>query len=102
MIYISEAHADDEWPISNIIKIKQTKTVEDRITVVKKNMADSQLNIYVDDVTLKNFETTYCGWPERGYIIENNKIQHICYAQPDDMINWRGELQTWITDFIGK
>jgi len=96
VIYISEAHADDEWPISNVIKINQTTDINKRIEVAKKYLSDSKFNIYVDNCSKNNYETLYAGWPERGYIILDNKIKLICRAKINDYVRWTEEIQGWL------
>jgi len=96
VIYISEAHADDEWPISQGIQIKQTQTVKERIDVVKYYLKDRLFDVYVDDALKENFEYHYAGWPERAFIIVKGKIEYISYVKVNDLISWRKEIEEWL------
>jgi len=95
-VYISEAHADDEWPISNEIKISQTRTVQERIAVIEKHLKDRKFNVYVDNVTSNNFESVYAGWPERGFVIVNRKIDYISFGKVNDLVRWSEEIDLWL------
>lgn len=71
-VYISEAHADDEWPIrtEKKLKIKQHQEIEDRVkasNVLKKNY-DWKIPLYLDCMD-NEFEQTYNGWPLRILLI---------------------------------
>ena len=100
VIYISEAHAADEWSLSNIVTINQHRTIEDWISAAKlllQKKCGNYLNrIYVDNIVLPNYENTYSGWPERGYIFHYNKIVHICYGNVEDLVRWPEEINQWL------
>mmetsp|Transcript_50184 Transcript_50184/g.61567 ORF Transcript_50184/g.61567 Transcript_50184/m.61567 type:complete len:124 (-) Transcript_50184:64-435(-) len=76
-IYISEAHASDEWPLrtKKSLLIKQHKTNLDRINVAKGfvNEYGFKLPMYVDTIS-NDFERTYSAWPLRAFVILKNKI----------------------------
>ncbi len=100
VIYISEAHASDEWALSNLYEIPQHKSVSERIKVAKSYIEQRNVNysdkIYVDSLDLHNFETTYSSWPERGYIFLDDKIEFICYGRVEDLIRWTEEIDKWL------
>ncbi|GMH54801.1 hypothetical protein TrST_g3682, partial [Triparma strigata] len=79
VVYIEEAHAQDEWPISSSryaekpVLINQPTTVEERIAVCKiflssYNVPESGPNfqVIVDDPSTNNaFSAAYAPWPFR-------------------------------------
>lgn len=94
IIYISEAHAKDEWPLRLEDVNNQHKTIEDRIKIAKTVKCD--INIYCDSFEKDNFENTYSSWPERGYIIKNGRIEMISQMEVDYYDDWHFEFETWI------
>jgi len=71
-VYVSEAHATDEWPLGNFVSITQHKTIEERIEAAKKfvSVLNFKLPVYVDTID-NSFDNVYCAWPDRYYIIKN-------------------------------
>jgi hypothetical protein len=69
-VYIEEAHADDEWPLSTTFCIKQHKTMEERLTAAKKLVEEfgSTIPVLVDSMA-NEFNTKYSVWPERFFIV---------------------------------
>lgn len=85
MVYITEAHAADVWPIgksAGTINYKH-QTIGDRIDCIKKFKSEYNLElpIYADDMD-NTFETEYAAWPFRYYCVINNKLHNI--GQPSD------------------
>ena len=79
-IYISEAHANDEWPIRNKkdLKIKQHKSLNERINIskeLKTKKYNLKWNLYCDNIN-NDFQNIYSAWPLRVYLI-NNKNKSI-------------------------
>jgi len=106
VIYISEAHAADEWNLSKKFSINQHKTVEDRINVAKKYVKENDcfksvnFTLYVDSIEHeKSFEKTYCGWPERGFIVYKNQLEYISFGVPNDIVHW---IYTNLISLINK
>jgi hypothetical protein len=102
-IYITEAHADDEWPIGSSIQIKQPKTNQQRIYAVNQFIQATQWNqqlipIYVDFIQ-NQFDEIYAAWPVRFYIMKQNQILHI--AEPDNASYDMFDLQKKIEQAIG-
>ncbi len=97
-IYISEAHAVYEWPISLKYYSKQQTTIEERIHTVEKFKEEFKLSykVYVDSFSGNNFESVYAGWSEIGYIIYNNNIEYITNVSPADRIKWKDEIIEWL------
>lgn len=89
MIYISEAHAQDEWPIGSSVKYNQTKSFEDRRKAASEchqALKMKPLSMFID-VPLNgacegDFENKYAPWPIRMYLIDaTKKILHIADPQ---------------------
>jgi len=78
-IYIAEAHAVDEWPLGRHTKIKQHKTLDDRVNAAKSLQELAQerkLNIgsiAVDDIDNK-FTQLFACHPERFFVIYRGKL----------------------------
>jgi hypothetical protein len=99
VIYISEAHAKDEWPLSSSDITLQHKTIGDRIHAAKRLNADYPL--YCDSFGENNFESIYSGWPERAFIIDEGIIKFISYHAVDGYDNWHESVEEWIYKFAG-
>ncbi len=97
-IYISEAHASDEWPISLKYNPCQHKKIEDRIRVANefKKEFELDISIYVDSMNDENFEKIYSCWPERAFIFHNSVIEYISYARVNGRMQWRVEIEKLI------
>src|SRR3972149_11205805 len=93
VIYITEAHAADVWPIglsAGTINYKH-KDIKDRIGYIEKFVKEHDLAIPIFADNMDNqFETEYAAWPFRYYCIENGKIVNI--AQPEDSTFDIGDL----------
>jgi len=75
-VYVSEAHAADEWPLGNFACVNQHKTIEERVEAAKNFISkfNFKLPVYVD--TMENsFDNTYYAWPDRYYIIKDGKMK---------------------------
>ncbi len=107
VIYISEAHAVDEWNLSRKFSINQHKTVEERAAVARKYIKENEryksvtFNMYVDSVENdKSFEKTYKTWPERGFVVNKNKIEYIAWGEPNNIIYWIRDIGDFIQSKI--
>jgi hypothetical protein len=72
VIYIAEAHAQDEWPLGRRVCLNQHKTIEDRIAAAKyyTETFGCEFPVLVD--TMENqFDREYAVWPERFFIISD-------------------------------
>lgn len=94
IIYISEAHAKDEWPLTFNDINNQHKTIEERINIAKTVISD--VPIYCDSFGKENFESIYAGWPERAFIIKNGYIEMISQLEVDYYDKWHNEFERWI------
>lgn len=110
-VYIAEAHAVDEWPVQSgrytqdqqPITVKQTKTVEERMSIAKQFVNDyglDNLELMVsvpmqEDLTNLdiNFEALYSPWPFRIYGFNSNKISfmsepRLCETKINELVEW--------------
>jgi len=99
-VYLSEAHASDEWPINNKLQIAQHKTLQDRVEAATKFYKENgfALPLYLD--TMENsFHTLFGAWPERYFIIDKGKLALM--GQPGPLgyntANWPEEIEKWLT-----
>jgi hypothetical protein len=102
MIYIAEAHAMSEWPVTSgrynrgagpVLIPEQPKTAAERCQLAREfakhfemtlEEEDSKVELLVDDPEQGDlFEKQYAPWPLRLYLIDGNgKLEWI--AQPKD------------------
>jgi len=96
-VYISEAHAQDEWPLGRKVCVNQHKTLEERLAVAKAFQKDYnfQIPILVDTID-NNFDKLYSSWPERFYIIEHGKMELVGYPSTEFGYD-RVILTIWLT-----
>jgi len=82
-VYISEAHAQNEWPLGVKFCITQPKELHQRLEIANKFVNDYNFKIPMLVDTMGNqFETTFAAWPERFYIVDDGKLYHI--AEPSN------------------
>jgi len=102
-VYIMEAHAMDEWPISSPrgsvdgkpINIKQPKSIEQRLALADKFVADYKFEIpMVVDPMDNSFDEVFCAWPFRFYTVKDGKLAF--KAQPHKAQYDLNHLRAWI------
>lgn len=78
-VYIQEAHATDEWPISSsrfngdrgIVSITQAKTIEHRVQAMQAFQRDFQLQMPVLAADIEGvFEEAFKPWPIRVLVFD--------------------------------
>lgn len=87
----TEAHAEDEWPISSArynpsgeaVSILQHTTLEGRLLAAKSFHAafDVPFPILVDGID-NAFEAVFCTWPFRFYVVHHGCV--VFQSQPRD------------------
>lgn len=83
-VYITEAHASDQWPLGNSVSIPQHKTIADRQAAALKmvNEWNWKIPLYLD--TMNNtLHRVFGAWPERFVI-----------AGADKQVLWIGEADS--------
>jgi hypothetical protein len=106
-VYITEAHAQDEWPISsgrftldnNPVIINQPKTTEERLEAANlfKQHFNFRVPILVDPIE-NEFDKYFAPWPLRFYIL--NKGVVVYKAQPKDCSYDIAELRSKIIELV--
>ena len=91
-IYISEAHANDEWPIrtKKELVINQHKTINDRINAALSMIKFTKwkLPLYCDCID-NGFRNEFKAWPLRIFMLgynkndEKYKLEWMMEPQPD-------------------
>ena len=95
LVYIAEAHAMDEWPVTSarfnrgrgpVIVDKQPTRLSERCALAQKFFRDfsmTGMELLVDDPEEGDpFEKAYAPWPLRLYLIRGSVIEWI--AEPRD------------------
>jgi len=107
MIYISEAHASDEWKLGNIVDIPQHKTLEDRIKAAKNFVQTYEWNIptvvdsFYENEASVSFEQIYSAWPERFYVFHYGSVADIGLASNEygfDRLSLKRIIRTYVPE----
>jgi len=62
-----------------------------------KRKKNAKFKFYIDSMNKTNFENTYYGWPERGFVFYKGRIKHISYGRIEDATNrWKEEIEDWM------
>ena len=103
-VYISEAHATNEWPLGRRVCISQHETLEDRIAAAQAYHKDMQAKVpLVVDPMNNSFNNTYHAWPERLYIINNGVLDYVADLYMDQRIPWLVQVLKYLKDrFPGR
>jgi len=81
-IYISEAHAQDQWPLGRHVQVNQHKNLKERIDTAKYFVSrfNYQLPVVVDNME-NSFMNIYFAHPERFFVVCNGLLTF--KARPD-------------------
>jgi hypothetical protein len=97
-VYITEAHAADEWPVGRSISFcNQPKDISERCGLARKFVDTTKLELPMLVDTMGNqFESTFAAWPVRFYVIKDGKL--VFKAQPnlDDYAYDVLDLTDWL------
>ena len=84
IVYISEAHAQDIWPLGESAGTNNYshKKIEDRINCANKfkDTFNLTIPIYCDNMN-NGLRDEYSCWPFRYFVIQNNKFTFIGYPE---------------------
>jgi len=99
IVYVSEAHAIDEWKLGDKVKIAQHKSLNDRILAANlfKDENDFHLPLVVDSME-NHFDKTYAAWPERAYIIFQGKMTYISKCDVNGAMDWEDGVEKWLQE----
>lgn len=91
-MYITEAHAKDEWPIgSQFSACNQPKALEERLALAEDlfgRLGVNNIPAYSDTMA-NEFEAHYAAWPLRFFILKDGAVQWVSqpstesFAQPN-------------------
>jgi len=81
-VYIVEAHAIDEWPVGDPLKITQPISTAERRVLARSFVKSYNLQVpmLVDDIS-NNFSTEWSAWPVRFYVVNDTRL--VFKAHPD-------------------
>jgi len=101
-IYITEAHASDEWPVGPSISFcRQPRSIQERCDLAQKfiNTRLYRVPMLVDTME-NNFQAAFAAWPFRYFIIKNNKITYKAQPSVLDLCYNPHDLATLIPTFM--
>ena len=108
-VYITEAHAEDEWPIHSAraahdglpILLQQPRNSEERVAVARRFQAafGFRVPLLVDPI-YNPFDAVFAPWPLRFYVLHNGAMTH--KAQPTDCTYSLAELRTHVLGLLGQ
>jgi len=83
IVYITEAHAKDEWPVGKSVSFcDQPKVLEERCVLARKYNDENELSIPMGvDLMCNGFENVFAAWPVRFYVVKEGKL--VWKAQPN-------------------
>jgi len=93
-IYITEAHAADEWPVGARLSFcNQPTTVPERCELARGYVEsyDMTIPVLVDNMD-NNFRDKFSAWPFRFYVVNNGKVEF--KAQPDPEKSYTYDVNT--------
>jgi len=104
ILYILEAHFVEKdldenftggWPIGYQYNYGQTKTIEERKSMIQLLIDEYHptIPIYIDNMN-NEFQNAYNPWPDRAYVFIDNKIKYIAKNNDD------GSRESYWTDEI--
>lgn len=97
-MYITEAHAADEWPVGPSISFcTQPKETSERCVLARKFVEKTKLDMPIVVDTLENqFESAFAAWPLRFFVVKDGKV--VFKAQPnlDDYAYDVLDLSDWL------
>lgn len=104
-VYISEAHAADEWPVGHCVCINQPKSTTERIQVAQQKLTElgigDEFIRLVDLAEENNFHNAYACWPLRWYTVDSSESRRLTsIAQPRLSGYDIRELVTWIVSQV--
>ncbi len=111
MLYIVEAHAVDEWPISSgryhpggsAVILRQPRTASERsaacldfLSTYGLGAEPPGMGIAVDDPAGDAFQEAYAPWPIRMYVVEDGRMRFL--SEPTECSHDVTALRAWLED----
>ena len=85
------------WPIGSAWNFPQHETIHDRIALAQefKNTFNFPIPMYVDSMT-NQFNTGYGAWPDKAYVIFEDKLVYSACLNQDGTRNmmWVDEIES--------
>jgi len=98
IVYITEAHAKDEWPVGGTVSFcDQPKVLEERCVLARKYKEEKEMSMEMGvDLMSNGFENVFAAWPVRFYVVKEGKL--VWKAQPnlEDYAYDPTELSKWL------
>jgi len=104
LIYISEAHTEDTWPISSsrgspqgqVVRFNLPRNLDERLHIARCFQKDfnAQLEIWLDETG--QFEALFAAWPLRLFIICGEEIVFI-----SEGYQWLPHLEDKLMELLG-
>lgn len=119
VVYITEAHASDEWPVGALTSVTtQPTSLEHRLQLARTVHTEllggqgdpaeedgGSLRVVCDTMS-NNFEQTMAAWPIRMYILDPRSGEMLYKAQPDltpEVYGYSLErMEDWLENYVGK
>jgi len=101
-VYITEAHAKDEWPVGESISIcNQPKSMEERLAIANTFVKKHEFKVPMLVDTMSNtFQKVFAAWPIRFYIIQRGKIVYKAQPNLKDYTYDIDEVETWLNTHV--
>lgn len=100
-VYISEAHAADEWPVGHDVIVNQPRTSAERLVLAREKLATlgvgDEFVRMVDLAEHNSFHAVYASWPLRWYTVGAGR-QLTSIAQPKNSGYDMNELIKWVVE----
>ena len=96
MVYIAEAHAEDEWPIGGAVRLRQHRKLTERTTACTRcvEQLGIKMRVFVD--TMNNeFDAAYAAWPIRHFLIRDRVLQGVAHVDRDGLYSL-DDLCRWL------
>jgi len=102
-VYISEAHATNEWKLGNVVEVEQHKNLEDRVSAAERLIKETGWKVPVVVDGMENeFNKQYAAWPERAYVIQEGKMKYICDVSFEGDMEWVPAIENWLDNFYAN
>ncbi len=84
LVYIAEAHARDEWPVGNPLRVARPTTTAARCAVSRRMLREAPaaaeaaaagVRLYVDGAQEDGFDEAFRAWPTRFYALKHGLVR---------------------------
>lgn len=79
LVYITEAHASDTWPMKWSVEWPRPVNVQQRIEYAKKCVSDlsiEDMDLLIDTMS-DDFNNVFKSWPTAYYVLQGTKLVYI-------------------------